>query len=98
MQAGGEADPDAAAAGRKALLASRMNTIFSFTMLMFMVGTSHFFAAGKFKFVPSGSDRGTYWIIAVVIWRAARAQRARRDRRHQARRHELDLRHATRTR
>src|SRR5437764_9336347 len=36
VQAGGEADPDAAAAGRKALLASRMNAIFSFTMLMFM--------------------------------------------------------------
>ena len=29
VQAGGEADPDAAAAGRKALLASRMNAIFS---------------------------------------------------------------------
>ncbi len=33
VQAGGEADPAAAAAGRKAALASRMNTIFSFTML-----------------------------------------------------------------
>ena len=51
VQAGGEADPDAAAAGRKALLASRMNTIFSFTMLMFMVGTSHFLG-GFFKLVP----------------------------------------------
>src|SRR5262245_59767500 len=39
VQAGGEADPDAAAAGRKALLASRMNAIFSLPMLMFMVGT-----------------------------------------------------------
>src|SRR4051812_18530922 len=68
VQAGGEADPNAAAAGRKALLASRMNAIFSFTMLMFMVGTAHFFLPGKFKFAPSGSDRGIYWAIVVVIW------------------------------
>ena len=68
VQAGGEADPDAAAAGRKALLASRMNAIFSFTMLMFMVGTAHFFANGQFKALPSGSDRGVYWAIVVVIW------------------------------
>ena len=39
--AGGEADPAAAAAGRKALLASRQNTIFSVSMLYFMVFTSH---------------------------------------------------------
>lgn len=68
VQAGGEADPAAADAGRKAALASRQNTIFSLAMLMFMVGTSHFFTPGNFKFAPSGSDRATYWIIAVVIW------------------------------
>jgi uncharacterized membrane protein len=68
VQAGGEADPDAAAAGRKAFLASRMNTIFSLTMLMFMVGTAHFFLPGNFKFAPSGGDRATYWAIALVIW------------------------------
>ena len=68
VQAGGEADPNAAAAGRKAFLASRMNTIFSLTMLMFMVGTAHFFLPGKFKFAPSGSDRAIYWAIALVIW------------------------------
>jgi uncharacterized membrane protein len=67
VQAGGEADPNAAAAGRKALLASRMNAIYSFTMLFFMVGTAHFFGAG-FKLLPSGSDRATYWAIALVIW------------------------------
>ena len=68
VQAGGEADPAAAAAGRKALLASRQNTIFSFTMLMFMVGTSHFFyTSSGFKGLPESSDRLTYWIIAVVI-------------------------------
>jgi uncharacterized membrane protein len=68
VQAGGEADPAAAAAGRRAALASRQNTIFSFTMLMFMVGTAHFFfASAGFKSAPSGSDRLTYWIIALVI-------------------------------
>jgi uncharacterized membrane protein len=67
VQAGGEADPNAAAAGRKALLASRMNAIYSFTMLFFMVGAAHFFDAG-FKVKPSGSDRGIYWAVAVVIW------------------------------
>ena len=68
VQAGGEADPNAAAAGRKALLASRQNAIFSFTMLLFMVGTSHFFTAGNFKSFPSGSERGAYWAIALIIW------------------------------
>ena len=67
VQAGGEADPDAAAAGRKALLASRMNAIFSLPMLFFMVGTSHFLG-GFFKPFPEGSDRAVYWIIAIVIW------------------------------
>src|SRR5215471_11069356 len=57
VQAGGEADPAAAPAGRRAGLASRQNTIFSFTMLMFMVGTSHFFTVGNFKALPSGGDR-----------------------------------------
>ena len=67
VQAGGEADPEAATAGRKALLASRMNAIFSLPMLFFMVGTSHFLG-GFFKPFPSGSDRAVYWIIAIVIW------------------------------
>jgi uncharacterized membrane protein len=71
VQAGGQPDPNAAAAGRKASLASRQNTIFSFAMLMFMVGTAHFFNIGSlFKLVPSGSDRAVYLIIALVIWAA----------------------------
>ena len=56
VQAGGEADPDAAAAGRKALLASRMNAIFSLPMLMFMVGTRTSSAATS-SCSPSGGDR-----------------------------------------
>jgi uncharacterized membrane protein len=65
--AGGEADPDAAAAGRKAGLASRQNTIFSFPMLFFMVGTSHFFDGTNFD-VADGGNRGIYWAITIVIW------------------------------
>ncbi|HUV11320.1 MAG TPA: urate hydroxylase PuuD [Acidimicrobiia bacterium] len=64
--AGGEADPAAAGAGRAALLASRQNTIFSFPMLMFMIGTVHFFPSG----FDTGSDRGIYWAITAVIFLA----------------------------
>jgi uncharacterized membrane protein len=66
--AGGEADPKAAACGRKALLASRMNTIFSFAMLFFMIGAVHFFAGGGYDTIRSSSDRVVYWIITAVIW------------------------------
>ena len=56
VQAGGEADPAAADAGRRAALASRMNTIFSFPMLFFMVGAAHFFA----QFIrPGGGTAGS---------------------------------------
>jgi uncharacterized membrane protein len=67
--AGGEADPEAAAAGRRAGLASRQNTIFSFAMLFFMIGTAHFFGGGAFD-VGSGSDRAIYWLITLVVWLA----------------------------
>jgi uncharacterized membrane protein len=68
VQAGGEADPNAAAQGRLAAMASRQNTIFSFTMLFFMVGTTHMVEfVGKWKLAPSGSTRGVYWLIIVVI-------------------------------
>jgi uncharacterized membrane protein len=63
--AGGEADPEAAAAGRRAALASRQNTIFSFAMLWFMIATAHF--AGNFNTTDS-SDRLIYWIITLIIW------------------------------
>ena len=61
--AGGEADPNAAAAGRKALLASRQNTIFSFAMLFFMVGAVHFF-----PLYNTSDNRAIYWAITLVIW------------------------------
>jgi uncharacterized membrane protein len=61
--AGGEADPTAADAGRAALLASRQNTVFSFVMLFFMVGTSHFFGG-----YDTTSDRAIYWAVTLVLW------------------------------
>jgi uncharacterized membrane protein len=67
VQAGGEADPAAAAAGRTSALASRQNTIFSFPMLLFMVGTGNFF--GGYITTDSGSRAG-YWVATAVIWAA----------------------------
>ena len=53
---GGEADPNAATAGRKALLASRQNMIFSVSMLWFMVGSAHFYS-GAFPDASSSDVR-----------------------------------------
>ncbi|MGZ4691600.1 MAG: urate hydroxylase PuuD [Acidimicrobiia bacterium] len=66
VQAGGEADPAAAGAGRKALMASRMNAIFSLPMLVFMVGTAHF--PYQQLLPPEGSKRAIYWGVTIVIW------------------------------
>jgi uncharacterized membrane protein len=63
--AGGEADPNAAGAGRKALLASRQNTIFSFVMLFFMIGAAHFFTLGAFN---TADNRAIYWLVTLIIW------------------------------
>ncbi len=67
VQAGGEADPAAAEAGRRALLASRQNTIFSLPMLVFMVGASHF-PWREIIGNPSGGSRGAFWAIMLVVW------------------------------
>jgi uncharacterized membrane protein len=65
VQAGGQADPDAPAAARRALIASRMNMIYSLPMLLFMVGTSHF----PYKIISTtGSSRAVFWVIWIVIW------------------------------
>ena len=62
---GGQPDPNAAAAGRRALLASRQNMIFSVSMLWFMVGTAHFYGE-SFSNATSGAAIN-YVIIALVI-------------------------------
>ncbi|MEO5975295.1 MAG: urate hydroxylase PuuD [Ilumatobacteraceae bacterium] len=62
---GAEANPNAAVAGRKALLVSRLNVVFSVSLLFFMVGTPHFYA-GAFPGATSGSA-WTFFIIACAI-------------------------------
>jgi len=61
---GGEADPNAAGAGRRALLASRQNMIFSISMLFYMVGAAHFYGG---NFDGSSGNAWTFVIIAVAI-------------------------------
>ena len=63
---GGEANADAPTAGRKALLASRQNMIFSVSMLFFMVGSAHFYNRGIFADAASGDAR-LFFTIALVI-------------------------------
>jgi uncharacterized membrane protein len=68
VAAGGEANPAAAAAGGRAGMASRTNTLFSIPMLFFMASASH---------LPSfnaGSNDAVYWAIAGVIICFAQAQ------------------------
>jgi uncharacterized membrane protein len=61
---GGEVDPNAAPAGRVALMASRQNTIFSVSMLWFMIFRSHSpYSPSEF----SGGDAWFVWIVALVI-------------------------------
>ena len=62
---GAAADPAAAGAGRKALLASRQNFIFSFSMLWFMVGPAHFYPAAFPN--ATSSNAMTLLIIGVVL-------------------------------
>ena len=69
--AGGQADPNSAAAARKAFLASRQNVIFSVPMLWFMVATAHFYA-GPFGNPGAGKAWG-FAVIAIVIWAALEA-------------------------
>ena len=61
---GGEPDPAAAAAGRRAVMASRQNAIFSVSMLYFMVYKGHSLNSGDT--VSSGSMMA-FWIITLVL-------------------------------
>jgi uncharacterized membrane protein len=62
---GAAADPAAAGAGRKALLVSRQNFIFSLSMLWFMVGPAHFYPAAFPN--ATSSNAMTLLIIGVVL-------------------------------
>ncbi len=61
---GGEANPDAATAGRRAMLISRQNMIFSISMLFYMVGAAHYFET-YFEATPGQAN--TFLIIAIVL-------------------------------
>jgi uncharacterized membrane protein len=65
VKAGGEANPDAAAAGRAGAMASRQNTIFSFPVLLAMVGASHFFGLGDF--IRDDSKATIYLIVGLIV-------------------------------
>ena len=68
VQAGGEADPNAPAAGRAGAMASRQNTIFSLPLLVFMVGASHFYNATHFVSTIDPSNKClVYLVIGLVI-------------------------------
>jgi uncharacterized membrane protein len=65
--AGGDANPDAPAAGRAAVMASRQNFVFSFAMLFCMVMASHdVYLGGTDKAVSSGKI-AVFWIISIVL-------------------------------
>jgi uncharacterized membrane protein len=62
--AGGEANPGAPAAGRRAVMASRQNFIFSFGMLYLMVAAAHVVYQGS---DIGGAKIGTFWLITLAI-------------------------------
>ncbi|HET7719340.1 MAG TPA: urate hydroxylase PuuD [Acidimicrobiales bacterium] len=66
---GGQADPDAPAAAKRAARASRTNTFFSFTMLWFMVFTAH--GAGFYETAIGGT--AVYWLFVLVLWAVVEA-------------------------
>ena len=63
VAAGGEANPDAAAAAKRGARASRVNTLFSIPMLWFMVFAAH----GAIWFDGIGGTVA-YWIMVLVVW------------------------------
>ncbi len=64
---GGEANPQAAGAARRAGLASRANTLFSIPMLFFMGATTHLAASSHFVNDASNDSLAAYWIIFTVL-------------------------------
>ena len=61
---GGEANPDAPAAAKKAARASRCNTLFSIPMLWFMVFAAH---GARLVRRPIGGTV-VYWVLVLVLW------------------------------
>src|SRR3989441_6760702 len=68
VMGGGEADPAAAGAARRGLIASRTNTLFSIPVMFFMVGTSHFAAVSDhLKILPSNSTKVVWYLVVGVL-------------------------------
>jgi uncharacterized membrane protein len=65
--AGGEANPAAPAAGRRALMASRQNVVFSIGMLYLMVVASHDVYLGGTDQAISSGKVAAFWIIAIIV-------------------------------
>jgi uncharacterized membrane protein len=61
---GGQADPKAAPAGRRAGLTSRTNTVFSIPMLFFMGAASHY---NLFTAASGGGIAGWFILTAIVL-------------------------------
>lgn len=59
---GGQADPNAAGAAKKAARASRANTFMSFTMLWFMIYTPHLAGGQELQNKP------LYMILLLLVW------------------------------
>lgn len=59
---GKPAMPEAAAAGARALVASRTNTLFSIPMLFFMLSASHM----QYE-VTEASQVSLYWIVSLIL-------------------------------
>ena len=60
---GGDALPEAAGCGAKAALASRTNTLFSITMLLFMGAATHYHLV-----LPVDTNfSGLFWVLAIII-------------------------------
>lgn len=62
---GGEANPEAPAAAKRAGRASRVNTLFSIPLIFFMMWPSHF---GPQFGNPEASTRIIIWAVFGVIW------------------------------
>lgn len=63
---GRPADPGAAAAGARAGLASRTNTLFSIPMLFFMGAASHFQGLAD-ELALGGGHPGIYWLVFLGV-------------------------------
>lgn len=66
VAAGGDPDPEAPAAAKRAARASRCNALFSIPMLFFMGATSHWVSA-RFAFYPGRDALGSAWVIFIIM-------------------------------